>query len=589
VIGVLHELARRCGVQLSFWDVEGGEHHALPEALVSVLRALGEELETVDDAPAALAAHEVRAAARVIDSCFVVWDGHGGPIGLGAPAHGAAVSAVLELESGDTRALEVHDNSVHLGGEVPIGYHWLRVDVAGAVHDCAVICAPWTCYMPADRKPVWGAFAPLYSMRSARSDRFGGADFKDLGRAIEWINSLGGDAVGTLPLLATFEGDDSPYLPVSRRLWNELYLDLDEIPEVEGLPDGFERESAALAAMDLVDYPRLAKHRRSVLADAAKRLYASSSTRRDELERWLLAHPLVDEYAAFRGGSDESERRYHRYVQWQCRQQLDVLTHHGLYLDLPVGVHPEGFDAWREREVFAQGVAVGAPPDALFAGGQNWAVPALHPQRSRAQGHRYFAECVRTHTELARALRIDHVMGLYRRYWIPPGFEPTEGIYVDMPANELVAVLAIESQRHETVIVGEDLGTVQPRVREDMATHDMRRLHVAQFSLDEPVAHSSVASLNTHDTPLFGAFWDGDDARGELERQLERLAGSDAWMTIVTLEDLWLEKRQQNVPGPPGEHPNWRGKMKLSLDELEGDAEVGATLRKVGAIRDGAG
>jgi len=154
-----------------------------------------------------------------------------------------------------------------------------------------------------------------------------------------------------------------------------------------------------------------------------------------------------------------------------------------LYLDLPLGVHPEGFDVWRERKLFALDTSGGAPPDAFFTKGQNWGFPPLHPEAMRKQGYRYLIDCLRHLLQDASVLRIDHVMGLHRLYWIPKGLEAFQGVYVRYPAEELYAILCVESQRHQALIVGEDLGTVPRHVPTAMARHGVDRTYVVQFEL----------------------------------------------------------------------------------------------------------
>ncbi len=543
------EQARARGVQTQYWTADGELMTASDEALAAVLEALGPASEP-----------------RAVEPCYVAWDG-----AFEVPVEGATIV----LESG----------AEHRGGALPLGYHTL---VAGELSS-HIIAAPSMCFA-GRRKRRWGAFAPLYGLRSARSDAAGGADFGDLAAAIEAVTALGGSLVGTLPLLAAFLStpfDPSPYAPVSRRHWNELFLD---VGRVAGAAAVDAARAAEVAALHEVDYQALATLRRAALEPAV-------AARRDQVAAYRAAHPEVDDYAVFRavvehrGESwhawplalregtiseadyDPAVRDYHVLAQLETRAQLEALSTSagGLYLDLPVGVHPDGYDAWRERGVFAPGVTVGAPPDALFDGGQDWAIPALHPERSRETGHRYFAECIREHMRYANVLRIDHVMGLHRRYWVPRGLGPKEGVYVRMPAEELVAVLTLESARARCEVVGEDLGTVEDSVREDMAARNMHRMFVAQFDLDGDVPAGCAASLNTHDTPTWAGFcelYDIDDVQTRRDAQLDKLARSDAWLVLVAMEDLWLETRAQNKPGTTShERANWRGKLRYAIDD----------------------
>ncbi|MFP5286964.1 MAG: 4-alpha-glucanotransferase, partial [Thermoanaerobaculia bacterium] len=306
----------------------------------------------------------------------------------------------------------------------------------------------------------------------------------------------------------------------------------------------------------------------------------------------------------------------------------------GLYLDLPLGVHGSSYDVWRYRELFAEGISAGAPPDALFTGGQDWGFPPLLPERLREHGYDYLIESLRHHLRYSGLLRIDHVMQLYRLFWIPRGMDASAGVYVRYPVDELFAVLSVESHRHQAIVVGENLGTVPPEIGEAMDRHDVLGMYVVQYELQPgseglrtPPARSA-ASLNTHDMPTFRAFWEARDVavlqqlgffsedqareererRAELRRQmleelptgernderahagvlrrlLEILAASPARMVLVNLEDLWGEAEPQNVPGTHTERPNWRRKARYSFEEFSTKPEVVDALQRVDAVR----
>jgi 4-alpha-glucanotransferase len=307
----------------------------------------------------------------------------------------------------------------------------------------------------------------------------------------------------------------------------------------------------------------------------------------------------------------------------------------GLYLDLPLGVHGSAFDVWLERDVFAQEASAGAPPDSLFTKGQNWGFPPLQPERLRERGYDHLIDCLRHHLEHAGLLRIDHVMQLHRLFWIPRGMETSAGVYVTYPAEELYAVLSLESHRHQAMIVGENLGTVTSEVYESMDRHDIHGMYVVQYELQpgsqglrEPPA-KTAASLNTHDMPTFAAFLQAKDvdelqslgflspeqAQAERERRaqigrtleealppeqrgrgaatqeailrqrLEHLAASPARMMLINLEDLWHETEPQNVPGTHMERPNWQRKARLSFEEFSTRADVVEPLRRVDELR----
>jgi 4-alpha-glucanotransferase len=299
---------------------------------------------------------------------------------------------------------------------------------------------------------------------------------------------------------------------------------------------------------------------------------------------------------------------------------------------MPLGVNPDGYDGWRFRELFADGVSAGAPPDPLFTGGQNWGFRPLSPHALRATGYQYLIDVFRHHLRHARMLRLDHVMSLYRLFWVPEGMSAQEGIYVRYPEDELFALLVLESARHRAVVIGEDLGTVPPAVRRAMDRHHVQRMHVLQFEASpdsdppvQPPPENVVASLNTHDMPTFAGFWRGSEiddqldlglidgsehdaalarrallreslsrslgAGGEVEpglarqRLLERLAAAPARYLLVNLEDLWLEEQPQNVPGTSDERPNWKRRASRSLNDITRDAAIRRMLESIAMRR----
>jgi 4-alpha-glucanotransferase len=476
-----------------------------------------------------------------------------------------------------------------------------------------------------------------------------------------------------LPFLAAFLDepfDPSPYAPASRLFWNELYVDPTRTPEWEHSPKArrlFEsqrltRDLKALRSSSTVDYRRLHARKREILEVLSELLHRRPSERRSDFQKFVDAHPLLQDYARFRATTerrrapwpkwpsrlkDEALRegdyrqqdfRYHLYAQWLAHQQVDSLSKKarragaGLYLDLPLGVHPYGFDVWREQEAFVRNVDVGAPPDPIFTSGQDWGFHPFHPERSREQGHRYWIGSIRHQLGSAGLLRIDHVMGLHRLFWIPRGLDFKDGVYVRYPAHELYAVLCLESHRNRSIIVGENLGIVPKYVNRTMSRHNIQQMYLMQYSLRpdperpmKPIPSGSVASLNTHDTPLFAAFWQDKDIedridlglldeegarregiarearkqalltylrkKGLLRKRivlgsvlgacLSRLRRSRAGIVLVNLEDLWLETEPQNVPGSGGRRANWTRKLQFSLEELSQRDGVNDTLNLV--------
>ncbi|MGB9887007.1 MAG: 4-alpha-glucanotransferase [Moorellales bacterium] len=658
-------MARAYRVQAVYRDVEGHRRRASPEALVAVLRALGAPLDRPEQAPSALREQQEQCRRRWLEPVSVVWSP--GPAGVKLLLPGRAegrLECCLKLENGEETGWTVTIEALPLFGgnrepgrelaarrlplpAVPWGYHHLEVRWSNQHASTRLVVAPRQAFRPQAGEREWGVFIPLYALSSARS--WGVGDFSDLAALLSWVRSLGGALVGTLPLLAAFLDhpfDPSPYVPVSRLFWNELYVDVTRAPEFAACPEAqelvaseaFRRERAEIAASALVDYRRVMSLKRRVLEKLVRQAFAPGAGGLAELAAWMARHPRVRDYARFRaaverqgrtwpswpqrlregtlveGDFDPEAERYHLYGQWLAERQLNELLPArggaGLYLDLPLGVHPHGYDVWREREVFVSGVSCGAPPDPFFRRGQNWGIPPLHPEGLRERGYEYFLACLRHHLRVARVLRLDHVMGLHRLFWIPEGLEAREGVYVRYRPEEFYALLALESHRHRAWIVGEDLGLLPRGLRRALRRHGLLGMYVGQFEWPfghRPVPDQALACLNTHDTLPFAGFWQemGPEARAALAERLlppeEReeepdparvlaaawryLATRPAALLLINLEDLWLETKPHNVPGTAWERPNWRRRARYRLEEVVRLPEVEAILKEVNALR----
>ncbi|MDZ4247588.1 MAG: 4-alpha-glucanotransferase, partial [Dehalococcoidia bacterium] len=561
---------------------------------------------------------------------------------------------------------------------LPTGYHRFTLELPGEKAETLILAAPSRVNKGSHGKKErdWGLFIPLYALHSEQS--WGCGDLSDMENLINLTGELGGTLAGTLPLLPCFleePFDPSPYKPVSRLFWNEVFLDLKRIPEWERCPRAqdlagsasFSSEIAALRASSLVDYRQLITLKRAVLKELSRYFFSGSSNNQAAFRKFVKDNPLVEDYARFRafhektGASwtswpetqkkgfirdidcDKEVFEYHIYAQWAIFRQMGelsaVMNKKGvnLYLDLPLGVHPDGYDAWREQEIFASGTSTGSPPDPFFTGGQNWRFPPLHPEKIRDQGYSYIVRCLRHHMKHAGALRIDHVMGFHRLFWIPGGMEPGEGIYVRYRPEEFYALITLEATRNGTTVVGEDLGTVPSSVRPAMKRHGLNRMYIAQFEISpcNPVSlpappSDCLAGINTHDTPTFSGFWQGLDIkqRGEMnlldndeittEERLRQaakdaivslfhasgdlpgneynqaevlkafltfLARSQARLVMVNLEDLWQEINPQNVPGTEKEWPNWQRKARFSIEEFRNMPRVIEVLKEVNRLR----
>jgi 4-alpha-glucanotransferase len=343
------------------------------------------------------------------------------------------------------------------------------------------------------------------------------------------------------------------------------------------------------------------------------------------------------------GDYEESVKDYHLYAQWVAWQQVSSLYRRakerdtGLYFDLPLGVHAAGYDVWRYRDIFVKDIRTGAPPDSVFLTGQDWEFPPLHPENIRVQGYRYVRQYLRHHFRYAAMLRIDHVMGLHRLYWIPPGFDATHGVYVRYQPEEFYAILALESHRYNSIVVGEDLGTVPGYIRPAMARHGLSRMYILYYEMTDGkvktprlIPRNAITGLNTHDMAPFASFWEGTDigkkvelgilngenigaeektrravknalngflrrrgyvgksdrgTRAALKACLSFLSDSRAHTVLINMEDLWLESQPQNVPGTGTRFPSWLRKARYRLEEFCRIDGIGDILKEVNRLR----
>jgi 4-alpha-glucanotransferase len=637
----LEELAALFGVETSYEGQTGEPHEASPEAVTAALEALG---VPVTDPRGAVRAERLRRHLQVVEPVVALpaLGAQQAAVSLPRAVHPRDCWLTVETEGGVPRrsrlmpAIDRPLGSVNLEGHpvdrfearlgsaadaLPPGYHRLRVEGPGIEAAALVVVAP-RCPVP---RRGWGAFLPLYAARS--KDDWGVGNYTGLRRFGEWVTQLGGELVGTLPLYPALldspvgaPDEISPYLPATRLGWNELYVDPAALPELEASAEAravlesaaFQTDLAAVRRGALVDYEASMALVRRVLDPMSRVAFEKPAPRRDALEAFARSRPDMVAYARFRAGEtldpaaaggaipDSPAARAHLYAQWAAHEQL-ATSGDNLFLDLPVGVNPRGFDPLWEPDLFVHGVEGGAPPDAFFSRGQRWGFQPFHPERLRAQEYRHLIAVLRHAMARARALRLDHVMGLWRLYWVPQGGDATDGVYVRYPQRELRAVVALEAQRSGTAVVGEDLGTVPDGVRRGMTQDRMLRSWVLQFELapgrplpDPP--ELSVASIGTHDLPRFVAFWEspelapwrrslGGDARRALRSCLDHMAAGPARLVLVDVEDLWLERWPHNRPGTGAGAGNWRHRSARTLEDVFADDAVAAAFRRIDALR----
>ncbi|MBK8210438.1 MAG: 4-alpha-glucanotransferase [Rhodospirillales bacterium] len=575
---------------------------------------------------------------------------------------------------------EVRRYDVPLSVTLPCGYHTVCAE-AHAEEQTLLIVAPRRCWLPPELDAggrTWGLSAQLYSLR--RPGNWGIGDFTDLRQLVDAAADLGATVIGLNPLHALFlarPDEASPYSPSSRLFLNPLYIDVEAIAEfaacseAQALARAHEGELAAARAGGSVAYRQIKPIKLAVLekvyACFAREQGTAAEARRKDFEhfraehgealrRYALFEVLCEEFDGkawqqwpdgFRRPSDPLVAEFARthavrveffeFLQWQADRQLAAAQARalgrglavGIYRDLAVGADRSGADAWSDQEVIVQDAKVGCPPDPFNMLGQDWGIPPLHPLTMRAQCYQPFIAMLRANMRHAGGLRIDHVMGLMHLFWIPMGGTPADGAYVKYPFDEMLAILALESQRHRCLVVGEDLGTVPEGFREKMAAANVLSYRVLYFEKEgdrfrqpEEYPGLALACVTTHDLATLEGFWRGADIdlkqrlalypsadaeSGERNARLHDrwlllqalrgqellpngldpdnidgtpmspqliaamhayLARSPASILLVQIDDLMREQEQINLPGTVFERPNWRRRLSMCVDEL---------------------
>jgi 4-alpha-glucanotransferase len=496
--------------------------------------------------------------------------------------------ATVELEDGIEVALPEA-----LPGHLPVGYHTLVRERSRV----RLIVAPERAHLPralAAGGREWGLAVQIYALHSAASWGIG-----DLGDLAALVGATGEPGfVLTSPLHAptpAVPSEPSPYFASSRFFRNPLHIAVERVPEWAAVAD---REALAAAGRRLTATTLIDRDAVLAAKDAAlRRCFAAlPEARRDRLEAYRHETPDLDRWAAFcsreTGRGDRDEALYHAYLQMLVTDQLAALPamRVGLVTDLAVGTSPSGFDAWAYRDALLPGVRVGAPPDPLGPQGQDWGVPAFHPTALAGDGYRLFARLLRTNMAYAGGLRIDHVMGLFRLFVIPAGMPASAGTYVHYPAQDLLAVLALESRRAGCLVIGEDLGTVEAGVRQALAAHGILSYRVARFEDRPPQDYPrlAMAAVTTHDLPTVAGLLGGlgpADTRSETRRLHALVASTPSMLACAALDDVTGATVQPNVPGTTDEHPNWRVRLPLAVEDLPGDDDAQSVLAAISAER----
>ncbi len=657
----LRYAAERNGVQQDFWDIFGHRHFTEPETNRAILTALGLDCSSEDSLRAALAAREEQEQARLLPPVLVI--GENAPLRI--PGN---FDLEIVTEQGAKHRVRIENGVASPGLQLPLGYHEAR---AGG---CAMrlLVTPDCAHRPAPGKHA-GLGVTLYGLRSSRN--WGCGDFRDLADLIDWaVPALRIDFIALNPLHAIHNRrpyNTSPYLPNSIFHRNFLYLDVEGVRGFNRVRRQFEEaetqaEMARLRAAPVVEYEQVAALKRRALdlifeanppgADCQAwiagegdllRLYATYCALDEHLhaenpDLWVWPdwpEPYRDpESDAVKRFAAEHPREilFHGWLQWNVDLQLARVQQRaraagmsiGLYHDLALATDRCGSDLWAHRKFYVAGCGVGSPPDDFSPTGQDWSFPPPDIRQHLADGYRLYTESIRKSLRHGGALRIDHVMRLFRLYWIPAGHSAAHGAYVRDRADDLVRILALESVRGNAVIVGEDLGTVEPEVRERLAQFGIlsyRLLYFERydgaFKPPDRYPAQALASSTTHDLATIAGFWTGADIearlhagtidRGSYEaqqadrvrdkqrlldalfaagllpadyaRQADRipaltgelhyaingfLAKTPSVLWLVNQEDMTMETAQQNLPGTTAAYPNWSRKMRWSIEDL---------------------
>jgi len=673
-------LAQAHRVGTSFWGWDGVERQVDGGTLVRVLSALGVSASTPEEVSGSLREQQMAPWRRMLPPVVVLQEGQelSFPVHV---RHGSEVHVWVSTEDGRPhQAVQQEDRtpprevdgvltgraSFAVPAGLPLGWHTLHARSGDAEAQCALVVTPrrLATMAPLGRDRSWGLMAQLYSVRSSRS--WGIGDFSDLtdlavlsadqyGAGFLLVNPL--HAAAPVPPL-----EPSPYLPATRRFFNPLYIRVEAIPEYGYLPPGprtlveslAERLHAANRDADMLDRDSsyaaklqalehiYAVPRSSARAQQFRAFCRDQGPGLDDFALWCaLAEEFGESSPRWQDGlaspqSPEAQRQrerlagrigFHRWLQWVCDEQLETAQRAakkagmriGVVHDLAVGVDPHGADAWALGNVLTAGVSVGAPPDMYNQQGQNWSQPPWHPGRLAESGYAAYRDMLRTVLRHAGGIRVDHILGLFRLWWIPQGGGPQQGTYVYYDHEALVGILALEAQRAGAIVIGEDLGVFEPWVRDYLAERGIFGTSIVWFERSggvplppEQYRRECLTSVNTHDLPPTAGYLAGEhvalrEELGLLGRPVEeeqaadaaeqesvlRLlrergllpetddgaggAGADPLRVQRTVEALYAltaqtpssllgvalvdavgERRIQNQPGTQDEYPNWR-------------------------------
>ncbi|QIM66031.1 4-alpha-glucanotransferase [Mannheimia granulomatis] len=599
----------------------------------------------------------------------------------------------ITLENGQilTGKITEDKTTLTLPTDLPLGYHTLSIQNDKLSESCPLIVTPQKAFQPKplqNKKKLWGAFLQLYTLRSEQN--WGIGDFGDLKQFLSNMAAQGADFVGLNPTHALFPANPdavSPYSPSSRLWQNIIYIDVNTVEAFQHSAKAqkwfnsveIQQQLAELRAKDYVDYSQVIALKLHALQLAFEQFSVQSQTEFeqfieksgeplkiqatfDALHQWLYAQTAekggwtnwAEEYQDYRlprvaefQKTHRNSIRFYMWLQFLLLKQLaecDELAKSlkmsiGFYRDLAVGVATNGAETWADKTLFVQNVSIGAPPDMLGPNGQNWGLSPMHPHILKSRGYQPFIDLLRANMKHCGALRIDHILGFARMWWVANGDSAKEGIYVRYPLEDMLSILALESQRHQCLIIAEALGTVPEGILESLEQKGILAYNIFYFEKNEqgykPLSdypYQAMTTLSTHDLPTIQGYWKGYDfelgekyntypskavlrklkedraydrlnIRNAVEKvmelepnevgvtvkfthQLQRYAAHTNSALFGTQPEDWLNMLEPvNIPGTSTEYPNWRRKLSATTKQIFSDASIQKLLADIHQIR----
>ncbi len=622
---------------------------------------------------------------------------------------GQIITTTVELSGLPVAAQQTIGNESFTKYNLPLpklddGYHKIEITYGNQANECHLIFAPKTSYSPEEAydKKMWGFAAQLYSLRSEKN--WGLGDFGDLKQLVTSAAKQGASSIGLNPLHPLYQnnpGHRSPYSPTSRCFLNTMYIDVTAVPNFSQSEkaqqrfnsDEFQAKLAYARSAQLIDYPAVADIKYDILETLFEEFNNNSSNEMVEAKAefdafiqeqgsdlltlttfdalyehfrqidenlygwksWPLEYqkPDTPEVTKFQK-THVARIKYFSFLQWLAHRQLkeaaNTATENdmpvGLYLDLAVGCDGSGVDVWSDKEVYVSGASVGAPPDAMNTLGQDWGLTPINPVALQKQGYLPLVKALRSNMQYAGALRIDHILGLMRQYWVAPGMAAHEGVYITFPLAEILRIIALESRREHCVVIGEDLGTVPEGFGEIMEAAGLlsykvlffERWESGLFKRPELYPAQSMVTVSTHDLPTLAGWWTGRDLKWRQELNLyptealgqqERdsritdrdnliaamqdlnvlspdnapqqdpavmnthlsvavqayMAQAPSHIQLIPMEDALELNEQVNIPGTIDQHPNWRQKLPVTMENFWSTPSVDALSQAMQAAR----